>query len=127
MNYPEADSVYKIGDTMLIEWYTKESSLMAPPVTEKYATIVLAYGQRDNLTIDRIMTTKSDLSLGFYQWIIPTTVESRTDYVIEVGTDASNIAFAGYITINRRSLVVAATTTTTAASSVATHKALGLS
>lgn len=23
MNYPEPNSVYKIGDTMLIEWYTK--------------------------------------------------------------------------------------------------------
>lgn len=35
------------------------------------------------------------LNLGFYQWIIPGTVEPRTDYVIEVGTDTSNIAFAG--------------------------------
>lgn len=68
---------------------------MAPPVTDEYATIVLAHGQRDNLTIDRIMTTKSALNLGFYQWIIPATVEPRADYVVEVGTDMSNIAFAG--------------------------------
>ncbi|CAO0802407.1 unnamed protein product [Mucor circinelloides] len=122
MNYPEPNSVYKIGDTMLIEWYTKENSSMAPPVTDEYATIVLAHGQRDNLTIDRIMTTKSALNLGFYQWIIPATVEPRADYVVEVGTDMSNIAFAGYITINRRSL----TTVTTTAKTV-THKALGLS
>lgn len=68
---------------------------MSTSVTEKYATIALAYGQRDNLTIERIMTTRSALNLGLYQWIIPATVEPRTDYVIEVGTDASNIAFAG--------------------------------
>lgn len=24
MNYPEANSVYKIGDTMLIEWHSKQ-------------------------------------------------------------------------------------------------------
>ncbi|CAO3643294.1 unnamed protein product [Mucor fragilis] len=95
MNYPEANSVYKIGDTMLIEWHSKENDLMSTSVTEKYATIALAYGQRDNLTIERIMTTRSALNLGLYQWIIPATVEPRTDYVIEVGTDASNIAFAG--------------------------------
>lgn len=64
-------------------------------MTDEYATIVLAHGQRGNLTIDRIMTTKSALNLGFYQWIIPATVEPRADYVVEVGTDMSNIAFAG--------------------------------
>lgn len=69
--------------------------MAASSIVDNYATVVLAYGQRDNLTIDHIMTTKSPLNLGFYQWIIPTTVEPRTDYVIEVGTDASNIAFAG--------------------------------
>ncbi|GAN11436.1 hypothetical protein MAM1_0604c10999 [Mucor ambiguus] len=100
---------------------------MASSVTGEYATIVLAYGQRNNLTIDRIMTTKYALNLGFYQWIIPATVEPRADYVIEVGTDASNIAFAGCITINTRNSLVAATTTTAAASNVVTHKALGLS
>ncbi|KAF1803572.1 hypothetical protein V8B55DRAFT_1506696 [Mucor lusitanicus] len=127
LSYPEPNSSYKIGDTMLIEWYTKDNGMAASSIVDNYATVVLAYGQRDNLTIDHIMTTKSPLNLGFYQWIIPTTVEPRTDYVIEVGTDASNIAFAGYITIKRRNLVGAAATTRAAASNTITHKALGLS
>lgn len=69
--------------------------MTAPLETDTYVTIALAYGQSNNLTIDRIMTTRSTLNLGFYQWIIPGTVNPRTDYVIEVGTDTSNIAFAG--------------------------------
>ncbi|KAL9537066.1 hypothetical protein MBANPS3_012110 [Mucor bainieri] len=124
LNYPEAGNVYKCSALITP---TRGNDLMASSVDDKYATIVLAYGQRDNLTIDRIMTTRSVLNLGFYRWIIPATVDPRSDYVIEVGTDVSNIAFAGYITISQRNSVAAATTATTAASSAVTHKALGLS
>jgi hypothetical protein len=58
-------------------------------------TIVLASGAAQNLTIDRIITNKTASLLGYYSWIIPRDMPPREDYVIEVGTAADNIAFAG--------------------------------
>jgi hypothetical protein len=55
----------------------------------------LASGAAQNLTIDRIITNKTASLLGYYSWIIPRDIPPREDYVIEVGTTADNIAFAG--------------------------------
>ncbi|KAI9478797.1 MAG: hypothetical protein EXX96DRAFT_638165 [Benjaminiella poitrasii] len=115
ITYPSPGSVFSTGDTVLIEWQKELNST----TDATYVTIALSYGDRNNLTICHVMSDRAVLNLGYYQWIIPPTIETRSDYVFEVGTDSDDIAFDGYITINKRNF----STTTKANSQSTVYKA----
>ncbi|KAI8973619.1 hypothetical protein BDF20DRAFT_662086 [Mycotypha africana] len=113
MVYPQANNVFHTGDKILIEWQNRlpdgkprtyddltKKKVVPLNASLSYATIALAYGESNDLRICHVMTDRASLNSGYYEWAIPHSITTRNNYVVEVGTDSDNIAFAGKRIIN---------------------------
>ncbi|ORZ25639.1 hypothetical protein BCR42DRAFT_314905 [Absidia repens] len=58
-------------------------------------SIALATGPAQSLVIDRVIASNVNLTKGSYKWKIPKNINTTKKYVIEIGPNASDIAFAG--------------------------------
>lgn len=58
-------------------------------------SIALATGPAQSLVIDRVIASNVNITKGSYKWKIPKNINTTKKYVIEIGPNASDIAFAG--------------------------------
>ncbi|CAO3676579.1 unnamed protein product [Rhizopus stolonifer] len=61
-----------------------------------------ASGKAASLNINGIIAENVDASLGSYAWKIPSDMKAKK-YVIEAGPSASDLSFAGYVTVKKGS------------------------
>ncbi|KAF7723086.1 hypothetical protein EC973_002370 [Apophysomyces ossiformis] len=92
---PSPKTIWKIGQKVQIKW--NATALAHPPSTK--ATIALASGPATALTISHVIAKDVDTHSGSYNWTIPKTVKPNDKYVLEVGINAKDISFAGWISI----------------------------
>ncbi|KAI8343700.1 hypothetical protein BC941DRAFT_498679 [Chlamydoabsidia padenii] len=106
---PKAKDVWHAGQVVEFKW-TSEATTPAHKGngTEKthknhhhndMLSIALATGPSQSLTIDRVIASNVNSTKGTYKWRIPKNINTTKKYVIEIGPNAKDIAFAGYVTI----------------------------
>ncbi|KAI9299870.1 hypothetical protein BJ944DRAFT_244749 [Cunninghamella echinulata] len=111
---PKPKAVWEAGKVVEFKWKVAESNstiikavdtttttTKPTPCKHKPLSIALAAGPANSLLIDRVIASKVNACKGSYKWKIPKQFDTTKKYVVEIGPSASDIAFAGYITITK--------------------------
>ncbi|CDS08407.1 hypothetical protein LRAMOSA09770 [Lichtheimia ramosa] len=112
---PKPNDVLKAGETVEIKWTIADNAQL------DNVSIALASGPAQALVIDQIIAASADAKKGSYKWTIPQSVKPKTKYVIEIGPNSSDIAFAGYISIARPSKSQSSSAVPSASASASGH------
>ncbi|CAO3645349.1 unnamed protein product [Cunninghamella echinulata] len=112
---PKPKAVLEAGKVVEFKWKVAESNstiikavdtttthpTKPTPCKHKPLSIALAAGPANSLLIERVIASKVNACKGSYKWKIPKQFDTTKKYVVEIGPSASDIAFAGYITITK--------------------------
>ncbi|ORZ18107.1 hypothetical protein BCR42DRAFT_413169 [Absidia repens] len=106
---PKPKQVWHVGQVVEFKWTSKAADAPATnngTTTKQKAkhhdgmvSIALATGPSQSLVIDRVIASNVNITKGSYKWKIPKNINTTKKYVIEIGPNASDIAFAGYVSI----------------------------
>ncbi|KAI8063491.1 hypothetical protein BC940DRAFT_307334 [Gongronella butleri] len=101
---PKAKDTWQVGEVVEFKW--QEPSVHKSGVSKSFAdsepgklSIAIASGPAQSLVIDRVIASNVNATKGSYKWRIPKNFNTKKKYVVEIGSNANDIAFAGYITI----------------------------
>ncbi|KAI8086307.1 uncharacterized protein BX664DRAFT_335489 [Halteromyces radiatus] len=100
---PKPKDVWHPGQIVEFKWnattpsHNEHSKLKSS--SHGMLSIALATGPAQSLTIDRVIASNVNITKGSYKWKVPKTINTAKKYVVEIGPNASDIAFAGYISI----------------------------
>ncbi|SAM06076.1 hypothetical protein [Absidia glauca] len=108
---PKAKDVWHAGQVVEFKWTGEATPAHKGNATQQKSasnkknhkndmlSIALATGPAQSLVIDRVIASNVNITKGSYKWKIPKNINTTKKYVIEIGPNASDIAFAGYVTI----------------------------
>ncbi|CAO3597484.1 unnamed protein product [Absidia cylindrospora] len=103
---PKAKDVRHAGQVVEFKWTGEASTNTTGKGQSKQKvnhngklSIALATGPAQSLVIDCVIASNVNLTKGSYKWKIPKNINTTKKYVIEIGPNASDIAFAGYVSI----------------------------
>ncbi|KAI9012097.1 hypothetical protein CLU79DRAFT_798383 [Phycomyces nitens] len=91
---PKANAHWHIGETVEIKWKLSDHSS-----AQGNLSLALASGPADALLINQVIASSVPIKTGHYKWTIPQKVKANKKYVIEVGQNAKDISFVGWIQI----------------------------
>ncbi|KAL0091181.1 hypothetical protein J3Q64DRAFT_1693386 [Phycomyces blakesleeanus] len=90
---PKANAHWHIGETVEIKWK------LSDPSATGNLSLALASGPADALVINQVIASSVPVKAGQYNWTIPQKVKANKKYVIEVGQNAEDISFVGWVQI----------------------------
>ncbi|ORX54986.1 hypothetical protein DM01DRAFT_1335280 [Hesseltinella vesiculosa] len=102
---PKANDVWTPGHVVEFAWslagdhHHKSGHLNLANSKPGKLSIAIASGPAQSLVIDRVIASNVNATKGSYKWRVPKNFNANKKYVVEIGTSANDIAFAGYISI----------------------------